>query len=244
MSTVWLVTSAINGKNGISGKLTSEQRLQQTLETAKSIRTRVNQAHIVLLEGGNAPLDFKTRSVLKTLYDDILDYTQSSFIQFAHNNVNLAKQGITVIKGPCESWMLWQTCLLLNLTKYDRVFKISGRYEINDRFDLAKHTNAQGQYLMLQKLPGLPYYDNPNKLAYSTAQYSTRLYSFCGSILNKATMNYQEINQRLLDLYQRDSYIDIEHMTYLVLNPADITETQPIGVCGVFAENPDWKLDE
>lgn len=241
---IFLVTSAIYSKIGRSGQLLPEKRIEQTIDTAKSIIKYVPDAKIYLLEGGSKTLDFRLRNEFLKYYTDIIDFTYHPFIAYAHEKINLDKQEITVIKGPCESHMLREACKLLSTVKCDRIFKISGRYCLSDEFDLDMHTKARGKYLMKTKDKCLSYYSDPSKNAYSPYQYSTRFYSFCGSLLNKVIINYDTINNRLLELYANSEYIDIEHMTYLVYNQQDIIETSPIGLAGSFAENPDWHIKE
>ena len=244
MNNIFLVTSAIHGANGMNGQLTTQQRIDQTIETAHSIRVHIPDAKLYLLEGGKYPLDFALRQHLMAEYDDIIDFTYHPFITFAHNQVDLSKQVITVIKGPCESFMLREACKLLTVSDDDRIYKISGRYRLSEEFNLSEHLAAKGKYLMLTKTKCLEFYSYPQKLTYSEYQYSTRLYSFCGSILNKATENYNVINKRLLDLYSKSEYMDLEHMTYLVYDQSDITEVSPIGLIGAFAEIPDMVIKE
>lgn len=243
MSNIFLVSSGIHGKNGMSGQLTTQQRLEQTYDTAKSIRDRVDDCKIYLLEGGSDPLTFKEREDLLEYYDDILDFTQHEFIKFAHSKVDIASQGITVIKGPCESYKLREACRLLDTTADDRVFKISGRYRLSDKFDLKAHRAATGKFVF-RKYEGLPYYNDPTKPTYSPFQYSTRMYSFCGSMLAKATQYYDTINNRLLNLYSANLYLDLEHTTFLTIDPEDVVVFDTTGLTGAFAENPDWKIDE
>lgn len=244
MSDIFLVTSAIHGPGGKNGQLTAEQRIDQTMDTANSIRQRVPDAVILLLEGGLRPLDVSLRQHFLSKYTDILDFTQHSFIQFAHENRDAKNQEITVIKGPCESYKLRETCKLLTVAPGDRIYKLSGRYRLSDSFDLNQHRSAEGKYLMKAKDKCLEWYSYPQKLTYCEYQYSTRLYSFCGSLLNTAIRNYDTINKRILELYAQSEYMDLEHMTYLVYNQNDIAEASPIGVQGAFAEAPDWKIDE
>lgn len=244
MSDIFLVTSAIYSKSGISGQLTPETRIQQTIDTANSIRKHLPNATIYLLEGGSNAISFDVRSKFLHHYDDVIDFSYHPFIAFAHERVELDKQGITVIKGPCESFMLREACKLLKVTSNDRIYKISGRYKLNNKFNVVDHHTATGKYLMLKKKKNLEYYDDPTSITYSPFQYSTRLYSFCGSIINKAIENYDNINQRLLWLYSQDKYIDLEHATYLTYDSLDIIETPTIGLSGSFAENPEWVIEE
>lgn len=246
MKHIFLVTSAIYGHNGFNGKLTAEQRIQQTLDTADSIRHHIPDAVLVLLEGGTQRLELSLRQSLLTKYNDIIDFTQDPFIAFAHRNLDLSKQEITAIKGPCESYKLREACILLQgmVDPDDRIYKISGRYRLSEEFNVDQHIAAKGKYLMLEKTKCLEYYSYPKKITYCEYQYSTRLYSFCGSLLETAANNYNTINGRILSLYEQSEYMDLEHMTYLVYDQNDIVEAKPIGLIGAFAEVPDWVIKE
>lgn len=244
MSNIFLVTSGIHGPGGVNGKVPIITRIIQTLETAQSIRHHVPDAKIYLLEGGSDPLNVNLREqFLNGGYDDIFDFTQSAFVSYAHAQRDAAKQEITVIKGPCESYMLKETTKLLTLTKDDRVFKISGRYRLSDEFNLETHRAAAGKYLFKTKTECLKWYKDPGPV-YSPYQYSTRLYSWCGSLQNAAIYNYDVIQNWILQLYSKNLYMDIEHSTYLHVDQALISETNPIGLIGAFAEVPDSIIKE
>lgn len=244
MKNIFLVTSGLHGANGINGKLTVDTRIEQTISTAQSIRQQVPDAEILLLEGGKFALDLNLRRKLKMHYCDILDYTSSSFIQFAHNNVDLSKQDITVIKGPCETWMLLETVKLLDAAQQSRIFKISGRYHLNDNFDIKVHQQAQGKYLFKEKLEGLSWYGPHTGRIHSPWQYSTRLYSFCSTILPAAVNNYSTLLNKFMDIYSRQDYIDLEHLTYLTIDSTQIHTVPVMGLEGIFANYPDKKVTE
>ena len=243
MSNIFLVTSAIHGPGGLSGQLSSDQRIMQTVNTAVSIRKHIPDAKIYLLEGGIMPLNMQIRQMFLMHYDDILDYSMSEFIQFAHRQRDVNKQEITVIKGPCESYMLRETCKILTTTLQDRIFKISGRYGLSDEFNLQAH-NVPGKYVFKTKDECLPWYKDETKSNYSPYQYKTRLYSFCGSLKDMAIVNYDKTMNGILDLYSKNDYIDIEHMTYLTINPSLIQEISPVGLTGSFAEVPNSIIKE
>lgn len=243
MSNIFLVTSAIHGPGGMSGQLSSDQRIMQTVNTAISIRKHIPDAKIYLLEGGIMSLNMQIRQMFLMHYDDILDYSMSEFIQFAHKKRDANQQEITVIKGPCESFMLRETCKILTTTPQDRIFKISGRYQLSDEFNLQFH-NVPGKYVFKAKEECLQWYKNKTKLNYSPYQYKTRLYSFCGSMRDMAIVNYDKIMNGILNLYSQNEYIDLEHMTYLTINPSAIHEIPTIGLVGSFAEVPNSIIKE
>lgn len=236
---IFLVTSAINVTSGLIGVT---GRLEQTVQTARSIKQFAKNPTIILLEGGKSPLTFDQKTTLKEVYDDILDFTWHPTIQFAHNqNVHAM-----YIKGPCESIMLHEACKLLPRNNQYRIFKISGRYYLYDKFVEEEH-NAYGKYVFLKKQNGVEYYhDNKNDpssqlqnidLYYTPYQYKTRLYSFCSSILDVAIENYLKIFNEITSSYVNHGYIDLEHATYKNINPNSVCELDLIGLGGTQAEN-------
>lgn len=236
---VFLVTSAINVTSGL---IDVTGRLEQTIETARSIRRFAKNPTIILLEGGKSPLTFDQRTRLKEVYDDILDFTWHPTIQFAHAQ----KINVMYIKGPCESIMLHETCKLLPRNKQYRIFKVSGRYYLYDKFVEEEH-NVSGKYVFKKKENGVRYY-HENKydggsqlqnidLYYTPYQYKTRLYSFCSSILDVAIEDYSKIFTEITSSYVNHGYIDLEHATYKNINPELVYELNIIGLGGIQAEN-------
>jgi hypothetical protein len=223
---IFLVTSGIHGPYGV---FSPKERIEQTIKSAQSIRTRISDSHILLLEGGTTSLSTEEYSELSKYFDEIQDYTSDPIIQFAHK---MHREEVISLKGPCEAKLLWNACATLKATQSDRIFKLSGRYYLNDDFDLAKHTEQLGKYVFLEKHPGEKY----NKLVPATPyQYKTRLYSFCGSILDKGTSYYKQIFDGIVHNYSNGTFIDIEHMMYKTINPNLIIGINPIGVSGLQA---------
>jgi hypothetical protein len=243
MSNIFLVTSAIHGPGGMSGRLSSDERIMQTVDTAISIRKHIPDAKIYLLEGGIMPLNMQVRQMFLMHYDDILDYSISEFIQFAHRQRDAAKQEITVIKGPCESYMLREACKILTTTVQDRIFKISGRYQLSDEFNLQAHA-VPGKYIFKTKEECLKWYADKESPVYSPYQYKTRLYSWCGSLKDIAIVNFDKVMNNILELYSRNLYMDVEHMTYLTIDPSLVQEITPVGLTGSYAEVPDSIIKE
>lgn len=238
MRNIALVTSGLNVESGLVDPNT---RFQQTLASAASIKKHIRSVYVILLDGGKYPLTLEQRSALMAVYDDVMDFTYHPTVQFAHGqHVN-----VMYIKGPCESLMLHEACKLLPAA-VDRVYKLSGRYEISDEFDQSVH-DVPGKYVLKNKEPGVVYYhdarnDPGSQLQniadyYTDYQYKTRLYSFCGSLLPQATENYQKLFQTMVGSYINHGFIDIEHSFYRVMDPNLIHEVPVIGVTGVQAEN-------
>lgn len=237
---IFLVTSAINTDSGVMSNI---DRIQQTIETANSIRRYASKnTKIILLEGGQSPLVLNQRDQLNTVYDDIIDFTFHPTIRFIHSQ----KIDSMYVKGPCESFMLCAACNLLPRDEQYRIFKISGRYNLTEQFDESAH-DVNGKYVFLDRQNGVHYYygdasDQNNPLRniekyYTEYQYKTRLYSFCSTILDIASQNYVKIFDTIINSYDDHGFIDLEHATYRVVDQSIVHELPIIGVSGIQAPN-------
>lgn len=236
---MFFVTSGIYA---VSGKFTTEERLLQTLQTAHSIRDKIPNVTILLLDGSKESLTKDQTNVLNTIYDGVIDFSSHSIIKYLHDqNINSA-----MIKGPCESLMLKIATEKTKETDdtYDLFFKISGRYCLSDEFSLDKH--ICDQYVFKRKEHGIEYYrTNPEELHYpdniskyhTEYQYKTRLYSFPRNLLDTAIKDYNNIFNRMVLCYDDYGFTDIEHSTYYSLDHNNVKEVDVIGLEGPQAEN-------
>jgi len=129
-TTAFIVTSVIDfGLRPLSysdtrSAYSPDERAEQTKRTIVSIRERVPDARIILVEAGrSAVLPFG------------LDRLADQYI-FLGNNFLVRHACDSRYKGLGEAVMLM--CAAGRLVESDRYFKISGRYCLNDSFDLAQ----------------------------------------------------------------------------------------------------------
>jgi hypothetical protein len=132
MLIAFIITSVINT---ISTELTygprsyynSTERFKDTLKTIQSIKHYVPTAEIYLIEGSK--LNHDMEFVFQSLLDVYINTSNNSEIT----------QGInSKMKGYGEALQLKYMFNNYNLEKYDFIFKISGRYYLNENFDLIK----------------------------------------------------------------------------------------------------------
>jgi hypothetical protein len=124
-----------------------EQRLKQTIETVQSIRRRIPDAKIILLEGG---LRRDLSQELLSLVDNYIYLGNRKLLRWAIDGPH---------KGLGEGLLLLSAWPELKSVS-GLIFKISGRYYLNDNFNLA---DWQGSRLFFREY---------NKCL------STRLYAF------------------------------------------------------------------
>ena len=132
MTSHFIITSAIHTSYG---KCSTEERIEQTKETIKSIETYAPGSSIVIIDCGE-------KSVNKNLFDcEVIDYTTNEEIQYhlqeyLRSNIDLNPDVIT--KSMLEIMMFGD--YLKNITSsFDRIFKINGRYRLNSNFNYQKH---------------------------------------------------------------------------------------------------------
>jgi hypothetical protein len=233
---VFLVTSAINVDTGVLG---TEERLSQMIDTAKSIRERVYDCKIILIDGGIKPLTVSHRQNLLEIYDDILDLSYHPQILTMHRLANEKEDHRVrsfIVKGPCETFLLSYALELLPKDEECRYFKISGRYKLSDSFDLDTHL-VQSKYVFKKKDSGVLFEGSDVNYLYTEYQYKTRLYSFCGTIFDQVKNHYNQIFEHIISCYSQNSFIDLEHATYKIIGESLVHGVQSVGCVGIQADN-------
>lgn len=233
---LFLVTSAIYTRFGVYN---TNQRLQQTLETLKSIK-KFCDADIILLDAGQKNLSISDKSEIKKYAIDILEFSQEPVVQSYQKIDNW-----DVVKSALEILIVKSTFIaLLNqpelLGKYSRIFKISGRYVLNSSFNYEQHLLATDKITIKKAQPSL-YYTNHWVIQEAATeyynQYMTRLWSFDCKMLLDIKNAYQLMQDDLMNLINKSRFIDIERLMYRHLDKSKIIEFPIIGVQGNIAPN-------
>jgi len=230
MTSLFLVTSAIYTSYG---KCSTEERIEQTKETIKSIRTYAPGSAIVLLDAGekSVNIDFGVK---------LIDYTTNPDIQFhlqeyLSNNNDLEPE--IIIKSLLEIMMFGY--YLKNITSsFDRIFKISGRYKLNSNFNYNNHIEAKDKVLLLTRHRSHHFYNF--QVSSSMFQYMTRCWSFDSSLVLNIMETYAKMKKDIIIMSQTEKQGDIEHLLYKHLNKKLVTHTNVMGIEGYYAPTREW----
>jgi hypothetical protein len=140
-----LIISVINAAltadsyNEIRSGFSEHERCTQTLETIQSIRERVPQAQIVLIEGGG---ETSLLNQLKGAVDCFVFVGNSEivrrFVDGRHKSL-----------GECVLSLIAIPSLLKCNAEF--IFKISGRYRLNDNFSIANWDTKEFNFLHIKK---------------------------------------------------------------------------------------------
>jgi hypothetical protein len=231
MTSHFIITSAIYTSYG---KCSTEERIEQTRETLKSIATYAPGSSMVIIDCGE-------KSVNKNLFDcEVIDYTTNEEIQYhlqEYLRTNIDLEPDIIIKSMLEIMMF--SDYLKNITgSYDRIFKISGRYKLNSNFNHQKHIDAKNKVVIL------PPYNSQNLYNFdvksSMFQYMTRCWSFDSSLLLNMIETYDKMKKDIIYASTTKKQADIEHLLYKHLNKKLVQNIHRMGIEGYWAPLRRW----
>jgi hypothetical protein len=231
MTSHFIITSAIYTSYG---KCSTEERIEQTKETIKSIETYAPGSSMVIIDCGE-------KSVEENLFDcELIDYTKNEEIQY-HLGEYLKKdidlEPDIIIKSMLEIMMF--SDYLKNITgSYERIFKISGRYKLNSNFNHQKHLDAKNKVVILPPYTSQHLYNF--NVTSSMFLYMTRCWSFDSSLLLNIIETYDKMRSDIIIMSQTEKQGDIEHLLYKHLNKKLVRHIDIMGVEGKWAPRGSW----
>jgi hypothetical protein len=229
---LFVVTSAINSRFGV---YKPEERLQQTIDTIKSIRARVPDAGIAIMECTGVSLTDQQEETLRSNCDYFLDYTTHPEVQAMYkstDNWDIVKNGTEIRIFGTALEVLKNNNIVDN---YDRVHKMSGRYLLNDQFDLLSYDKDDiKDNIVIGKS-----YDSqfPREMTLVERQYMARLWSWPATLNDEIIKVYHDSFDYFCERVSAGGYVDIEHVLYKFLNRDHLSEVEFVGVEGTIAPN-------
>jgi hypothetical protein len=226
---VFLVSSAIHAKHGVYDTKT---RLEQTIETCKSIRNKCD-ADIILLDGGYQDITEEERDILSNHIDKYYSFAGAENVQqlqqvpshdIVKNMIEIIVFGSFFDKAVDDGWR----------DKYKRIFKMSGRYTLNDDFNYDKHMQAKDKVVI--RGPFTSQFKSEITGGVSL-QYMSRLWSFDAFLLPYVRDIYTDMFNHMTDRLNAKGYIDIEHLLFHHIDPVLIENIGKLGVEGNIAPN-------
>ena len=239
MKNIVLLTSAVYTNYGIYDPT---QRISQTLETAKSAKKYIPGAVIILVDNSKVDVQNDTSAEFEELIDLVdyyVDNSDDDDIKYFHNNV----QNYDIGKNAMEALGLMKALTYINsdadmmkvVANANRIFKLSGRYQVTDKFDITKFDNAntKDKYVFKRSQPS---WINPNDTGVNTLL-QTRLWSFTPSLLADTVTMYNKIIETMVGLFNQNKYIDNEHAMSKFIPKDKLVELETVGLMGNIAPN-------
>ena len=117
-----------------------QQRFEQTLETIKCVREKAPTSYIILFDCSYTTILEEHKNILRDKCDLFLDFSDESIIQAIYQNIEKRPELITYGKSLLETRGLLNTLYYLRkhnlFSDSQRVFKLTGRYLLNEYFDI------------------------------------------------------------------------------------------------------------
>ncbi len=199
-----IISSAINSHQ--STIFSKQERFHQTILTIESVRKHINNAHIILFDMTDIS---EYKNELNKYVNKYLDLSQEI------NAVNYSRRDKSLGEAYC-------TLIALNYItnerlSFQRIFKISGRYALNDNFDIIKFKEDKYTFKRTYE----------HQFVYHTTFYSIHnIETFLNHMKN--------VLYRLINCMS----INIESALYDVLNDyTDVNEIDQIGITGYVGPN-------
>lgn len=225
----FIVTSAVNSKFGI---YSAEERLAQTVITLQNIKFKIPDAKIIVMECAGTTLTDKQSQILESNCDLLLDFSNDADVKAIYQSDNW-----DVVKNSTEIMCFGRALRMCktdgDFDGYDRIHKMSGRYILNDEFDLNVYEQYQDKIIIGPKHSSqFPFHVTGIEL-----QYMARLWSWPASKLDTVIQVYEDSLSYIGERVSQGGYADIEHVLYKFL-PVDLVQEIPVvGVEGFIAPN-------
>jgi hypothetical protein len=215
----------------------TEQRFEQTLETLKSVREKVPNAYLCVFECSQFPIEEQYREKLIQDTDLFVEYYNEPGMKIIYENLIKKPEAFTFGKS------LLETRGLINIlhqmkgenifSDAQRVFKLTGRYKLNDDFKIKDYESRflENHYVIktyeyLQK-------EMDNVYAYlygAKGMMVTGLWSFDRILFNDTLSALEQSFDYMERMLQYTSGTDIEHALYRFLNHKNILRILNLGL--------------
>ena len=237
---LFLVGSALNHfQEKDFSRYNTEQRFYQTLDTIKSIKEKVPDAYICIYEGSQIRIDekyreeFEKQSNLFIECDD--DFIMRNIYENLHNQPEKFVYGKSMLECRCLQVVLNYMKTYNTFSDVNRVFKLTGRYTLNDEFDINNYKTSflSNKYVM-------KYYDYEKRFEKPDNLYAniygckgsivTGLWSFDRFLFNDIMSVLEKSFEYMEQAIQFTSGIDIEHSFYHFIERDKILNVPVLGL--------------
>jgi len=234
---------------------TTEQRFFQTLNTIDSIKTKVPDSYICLFECSYKSISDEYKNILKEKVDLFLEFYNEPGLVQIYDNLNRRPELITFGKSLLETRGLLNTLNIIKtknlFTDSQRVFKLTGRYLLNNDFNIDDYkSKLLENYYVIKKYDYL--IEEQKKLNQKTLEnvYAylyglngmmiTGLWSFDKILFNDTMEALENAFVYMERMIQYTAGTDIEHSLYKFINKNNIINVPNLGLTmikGMSGEN-------
>jgi hypothetical protein len=224
----FIVTSAINTRFGV---FSADDRIKQTIDTINSIKARCPEAYVIMVEMAGVPITAEQKALIQPSVNLFLDFSTDPVVQQIYKNPNW-----DVVKSSTELMCFGEALnVIVSYVKdIDRIFKVSGRYLLNEDFNIYDYADKQDKIVFAKRKQS----QFPAEVTGGVKeQYMSRCWSFPAAELEGIAKMFVAMRKCMFTIVKDGGYIDIEHLLFLYSNPAKVIEVNTVGVQGLLGPN-------
>jgi hypothetical protein len=218
---ICIITSALSPAVGV---IPLEDRFIQTIHSIQTVRDKIPNCKIILNDISVYPCN-EWKKEIKKLVDIFIDSSNNNTIMElsrrgykSHGELLLFCSALEYIKQN------------IDLTDYMRIFKLSGRHNITEEFNIGEYdVSTIGKYVFKNSVQSW--------ISPELRIYETRLWSMHKLNLDDYLSKFQQIFESC------DGRYDIEHAYYKFLDKSDVVEFDNIWVEGKVALHGRYQKD-
>lgn len=226
MSSIYVVSSAIGNDYGV---FSFQERFDQLVKTIESIKKADELGHIILLDASNNRLPKEHFKKLENLVDKFfVFYTDPHVTYYSSKNLDSNRFTQKTFGEIITFRKAIEYIKTLNFD-YDRVFKVCGRYWLNQFFDYQAHIQAKNSVVILKRI-----HWGDQEI------FNIRLWSFDKSLLNNIETLFENIyNNTLSSITELKTIPIVEYSFFKEINnlKLPIMELEIVGIEGFFGQN-------
>ena len=221
-----------------------QQRFDQTLETIECIRKKVPNSYVVLFECSSKSIDENQKDILKEKTDLFLEFYEEPVLKQIYENLETRPELITYGKSLLETRGLLNTLYVIQkhnvFRDSQRVFKLTGRYLLNDDFDIQDYQSKflEGRYVIKRYEYLSQEMENYEKELENVYVYLygargmmvTGLWSFDRMLFTDTIEALEKAFVYMEKMIQFTAGTDVEHSLYRFINKKNIIDIPNLGL--------------
>jgi hypothetical protein len=212
------------------------------LDTVKSAKQYIPECTIVLIDNSTVAVQNDDSAELNELIDLVdyyIDNSDDKDIQHFHNNItnyDIGKNSMECVgMYKALAYMSSNPEMMEIITNSSRIFKLSGRYQLTDKFDITKFDNETTVDKYVFKRAQASWINSADTGV--TTMLQTRLWSFTPSLFADTIQLFQNILQNMFNTFNQGKYIDVEHSMAKFIPANKLIELDTVGLQGNIAPN-------
>ena len=185
-NSIFCIVSAIGNQYGA---FSYQERFEQLIESIESINNYAPDSDIVIYDASEDPLPEEDIKKLRYMVNDIILLHDNKYIQFLKYKSKDPSPNKYEKKtfGEIEATIMFLDFLKSFPKKYDRVFKLTGRYKLNENFNINEHLISKNKCVFVKK-----------ECWFGKEVFPIRLWSFDYNMLNQIKNLFEEIQKYTL----------------------------------------------